>query len=116
MRGPLLVLAPVLHLTRITTAFAAVGNAWFVILWTRATEQEPGVPGSAVIEGPLWTVLVFGAVAAIGLFAFAIDTAAAFFNRPIGLFTFTIESTTATFFDGPIGLFSFSVSTTATLF
>ncbi len=25
-------LAPILHLTRVTTAFAAIANAWFVIL------------------------------------------------------------------------------------
>lgn len=71
MRSLLLVLAPVLHLTRITTAFAAVGNVWFVILWTRSNGREPGVPGSAVIDGPLSAALVFGGIAAVGLFAFA---------------------------------------------
>ena len=34
--------APVLHLTRISTAFALVANTWFVILWTRANGAFEG--------------------------------------------------------------------------
>jgi len=61
-------LAPILHLTRVTTAFAAVGNVWFVILWTRASgPDEPGTMGDASLP----TLLTAGAVMAVSLFAFA---------------------------------------------
>jgi hypothetical protein len=65
-------LAPVLHLTRITTAFALVANTWFVILWTRANgayEGQAGPPGR-LSQGPLWALLAGGALVALGLFAF----------------------------------------------
>jgi len=66
MRQTLLRLAPVFHLTRVTTAFAAVANVWFVILWTRASGNNEGAP-LALVELPLWLVLVAGAVNAAGL-------------------------------------------------
>lgn len=71
MRRTLLRLAPILHLTRVTTAFAAVANVWFVILWTRASGGafEPGTPALRSI--PLWLALAGGAVNALGLFAYA---------------------------------------------
>ncbi|MBX3359515.1 MAG: UbiA family prenyltransferase [Phycisphaeraceae bacterium] len=69
MRRTLLRLAPILHLTRVTTAFAAVGNVWFVILWSWRTPQEPGT--RAMAETPLWLLLLGGAVNALGLFAYA---------------------------------------------
>jgi hypothetical protein len=70
MRRVLQELSPVLHLTRVTSAFAAVGNVWFVILWTLAhtPAQEPGAP--SLQDRPLWMLLAGGAVAALGLFAF----------------------------------------------
>ncbi len=69
MRRVLLRIAPVLHLTRVTTAFAAVGNVWFVILWTRANPgHEPGT--RELLEGPLWLLLAAGALMALGLFSF----------------------------------------------
>ena len=64
-------LSPVLHLTRITTAFAAVGNVWFVILWTRAVEQERVAAPAALLARPSWLLLGAGGVFAVGLFVFA---------------------------------------------
>ncbi len=64
-------LSPILHLTRVSTAFAAVANSWFVILWTRKAgpEFEPGVSGPLWTH-PVWALLIAGAVNALGLFAF----------------------------------------------
>ena len=58
----------ILRLTRITTAFAAVGNLWFVILWTRAHAEEPGTP--ALADQPLWLLLAGALVAGVGLYAY----------------------------------------------
>lgn len=52
-------------------AFAAVGNVWFVILWTRGIEREAGRVRGALVEEPLWSVLVAGCAVAIGLYSFA---------------------------------------------
>lgn len=57
-----------LHLTRVTSAFASVGNVWFVILWTLATPEEHGA--NPVWDRPRWILLLGGAVASLGLFAF----------------------------------------------
>lgn len=62
-------LAPILHLTRVTTAFAAVANVWFVILWTNRCPDEQAT--RAFSEMPLWALLLGGAVNALGLFAYA---------------------------------------------
>jgi len=64
-------LSPVLHLTRITNAVAAVGNVWFVILWTRAIPEERAGAGLAVASGDLVWKLLGGGVLAVGLFAYA---------------------------------------------
>jgi hypothetical protein len=69
MRRMLLRLAPVLHLTRVTTAFAAVANVWFVILWTRASGEHEGAP-AALRDTAAWVLLLGGAVNALGLFAY----------------------------------------------
>jgi hypothetical protein len=66
-------MAPVLRLARVSTAFAAVADVWFVILWTRANPEEAGGAWSGVLgpEGPaLWLLLLSGACAAVGLYAF----------------------------------------------
>jgi preprotein translocase subunit SecY len=63
--------SPLLHLTRVTTAFAAISNVWFVILWTRASESELDFAPSLFRDDPLWQLLLGGAVFAVGLFAFA---------------------------------------------
>jgi hypothetical protein len=68
MRRLLLRLAPVMHLTRVSSAFAAVANVWLVILWTRGLANERGTV--ALREEPLWLLLTGGTVAALGLFAF----------------------------------------------
>lgn len=66
--GALRQLGALLRLTRVTTAVAAVGNVWFVILWTRAAEQEPGT--EALRDRPLWLLLIAGAIGGLGLFGF----------------------------------------------
>ncbi|MEM1185734.1 MAG: hypothetical protein AAGI53_12135 [Planctomycetota bacterium] len=63
--GPL---TGVLRLTRVTTAFAAIANLWFVILWSRAHEQEPGT--SELTNQPLWLLLGGAALAGAGLYAY----------------------------------------------
>lgn len=64
-------LSPLLHLTRVTSAFGAVANVWFVVLWTRATEAERLRGPDWVVEGPRLGVLAATAAAAVGLYAFA---------------------------------------------
>jgi 4-hydroxybenzoate polyprenyltransferase len=62
-------IAPILHLTRVSSAFAAVGNVWFVILWTRANAGHEG--GVALLaDAPLWFLLPAGALSALGLYIF----------------------------------------------
>lgn len=61
--------APMLRLTRVTSAFAAVANVWFVALWTRAFPQEPGPPLSPAL--PAWLQLLAAAVTGVALYAFA---------------------------------------------
>lgn len=68
MKGLIQRVAPVLQLTRVTGAFAAVANVWFVIVWTQAFEQEPGT--DQIAQRPMWALLAGGAVAALGLYAF----------------------------------------------
>lgn len=70
MRRTLLRLAPVLHLTRVTTAFAAVANAWFIILWTRAAGLGEHAAEALLPPQPLWFLLIGGAINALGLFAY----------------------------------------------
>jgi 4-hydroxybenzoate polyprenyltransferase len=64
-------LSPILHLTRITNAVAAVGNIWFVILWTRSSPTEAGSAPLPLETTQLALLLVAGAVMAIALFSFA---------------------------------------------
>ncbi|MGV6814957.1 MAG: hypothetical protein ACWA5W_08120 [Phycisphaerales bacterium] len=68
MRKTLIKLAPMLKLTRVTTAFGAVANLWFVILWTRSTPAELG--SEQLMNQPLWLLLGGGLIAGIGLYAF----------------------------------------------
>lgn len=70
MDGVLNTLSPMLHLTRITNAVAAVGNVWFVVLWTRASPVEAAA-SPTIRERPLAAVLAAGALVAVGMFAFA---------------------------------------------
>lgn len=62
-------IVPALRLTRVTTAFAAVANIWFVILWTRATADEPA--RAALHKGPVLLQVFGGFLIAIGLYSFA---------------------------------------------
>lgn len=60
-------IAPVLRLTRVTAAFAAVANVWFTILWSRAQIHETGF--DRLREAPLGLLLVGATANAIGLLA-----------------------------------------------
>lgn len=67
MRRLLQSIAPAVHLTRLTTAFAAIGNAWFVVLWVRAeTGEALSFSGSL----PGWALLAAGSLAVLGLYVF----------------------------------------------
>jgi hypothetical protein len=68
MRNALVRIAPVLHLTRVTTAFAVLADTWFVILWTRANPGEE--PGLESFPATLAVQLLAGALVALGLFGF----------------------------------------------
>ncbi|MEO1128428.1 MAG: hypothetical protein AAFX05_01830 [Planctomycetota bacterium] len=72
MDGLIRRLSPVLHLTRMTTAFAAVGNTWFVILWSRAAAMEQDTAPEAVLTLGLPAALGAGALVAVGLYTFAV--------------------------------------------
>jgi 4-hydroxybenzoate polyprenyltransferase len=64
----LLKLATAIQLTRLTIAFGAVSDIWFIILATRGAPADAGrVP---VHDLPLWISLACGAVVAVGLFAY----------------------------------------------
>lgn len=69
MRTLLSSVAPVLRLTRVTSGCAAVGNVWFVVLWSRVNGEESW--STTVRQEPLWLLLAGGAAAAVGLYAFA---------------------------------------------
>lgn len=60
-------LSPYLRVTRVSSAFAAVANVWFVVLWTQAMPQEPGT--AVIASEPTWLLLLCSALAAIGLYS-----------------------------------------------
>lgn len=60
-------ISPYLRVTRVSSAFAAVANVWFVVLWTQAMPQEEGTP--IINSEPTWLLLLSSALAAIGLFS-----------------------------------------------
>ncbi|MCB1282061.1 MAG: UbiA family prenyltransferase, partial [Salinibacterium sp.] len=59
-------LNPYLRVTRVSSAFAAVANVWFVVLWTQAMPQEQGP--SSLEARPTWLILLCSGVAAVGLY------------------------------------------------
>ncbi|MBL8762610.1 MAG: hypothetical protein JNL50_15045 [Phycisphaerae bacterium] len=61
-------IAPVLRLTRVSSAFAVVANVWFVVLWVRAAPTEPHHLDLAT--RPLWLLLLASGLNAVSLFAF----------------------------------------------
>lgn len=71
VRRLLLTISPVLHLTRVTSAFAAIANVWMVILWTRAVPEELAFAPEPMRARSIWLLLLGGALAALGLYAFA---------------------------------------------
>jgi len=70
MRRLLVHITPYLQLARVTTAFAAVGNTWFVILWTRSNEQE--LSTMAILQQERWLLVLGGGANAVGLYAFGV--------------------------------------------
>ena len=68
MRKTLIAIAPTLKLTRVTTAFGAVANLWFIILWSRYNVEEVAPP--AIKDDPLILLLAAGLIAGVGLYAF----------------------------------------------
>lgn len=60
-------IAPVLKLTRVTAAFAAVANVWFTVLWSRAELNEPG--GAGLRDRSLPLLLAGASATAVGLLA-----------------------------------------------
>lgn len=69
MRKTLIAIAPTLKLTRVTTAFGAVANLWFVILWARFNPADELAP-TAISNAPLFYLLGAGLFAGVGLYAF----------------------------------------------
>ena len=57
-----------IQLTRLTIAFGAVSDIWFIILLTRASDEYRSV--APVFHGALAAALFAGAVVAVGLFAY----------------------------------------------
>jgi len=70
MRDLLLRMAPILRLTRVSKAFAAAANLWFVVLWTRGVPEEFAAAPVQLRESPLWLLLSGGFVAGVGLYAY----------------------------------------------
>jgi len=60
-------ISPYLRVTRVSSAFAAVANVWFVVLWTQAMPEEQGT--LIISTEPTWLILLCSAIAAIGLFS-----------------------------------------------
>ncbi len=60
--------SPILQLTRVTTAFAAVANVWFVILWSSRVAEEAPIPH--LDSKPMWALLLGGAASALGLYSY----------------------------------------------
>jgi hypothetical protein len=58
----------ILRLARLTTAFAAVANLWFVVLWTRASAPERA--GALLADGPLWLSLGGALVSGAALYGY----------------------------------------------
>ncbi|MHC4127972.1 MAG: UbiA family prenyltransferase [Planctomycetota bacterium] len=67
MKALIVKLTTAIRLTRLTMAFGAVSDVWFVILLTRAF---PVYEGIEIYDMPLVVALVAGAVVATGLFAY----------------------------------------------
>lgn len=56
-----------IQLTRLTIAFGAISDIWFIILLTRANEEYNYLPAFKL---PLFVALLSGVVVAVGLFAY----------------------------------------------
>ncbi|MHC4415864.1 MAG: UbiA family prenyltransferase [Planctomycetota bacterium] len=67
VRALIVKLMTAVRLLRLTMAFGAVSDVWFVILLTRAARETAPVP---VVDMPLGVALLTGAVVALGLFAY----------------------------------------------
>lgn len=70
MRTVVVKLASAVRLTRLTMAFGAVSDVWFVILLTREWRAAGRFQGLPAAEMPVSAALLAGAVVAVGLFAY----------------------------------------------
>lgn len=67
MIRPLIVnLLSTVQLTRLTHAFAAVANLWFIILWSRGVGLEHPM-ATSITDSPLWIALTLASILGIGL-------------------------------------------------
>ncbi len=67
MIRPLIVnLLSTVQLSRLTHAFAAVANLWFIILWSREVGLEHPMAAS-IAESPLWIALTLASILGVGL-------------------------------------------------
>ncbi|MCC6908912.1 MAG: UbiA family prenyltransferase [Phycisphaerales bacterium] len=67
MIRPLVVnLLSTVQLTRLTHAFAAVANLWFIILWSRDVNLEHQM-AARIGESPLWIALALASILGVGL-------------------------------------------------
>lgn len=67
MIRPLIVnLLSTVQLSRLTHAFAAVANLWFIILWSRSVSLEHPMAAS-IEEAPLWIALALASILGVGL-------------------------------------------------
>ncbi|MCH8315979.1 MAG: UbiA family prenyltransferase, partial [Planctomycetes bacterium] len=67
MAALLVKIVSAIQLTRLTMAFGAVADVWFIILLTRANEEYNYLP---VWNMPLFVALLAGVVVAVGLYAY----------------------------------------------
>ncbi|MHC4219599.1 MAG: UbiA family prenyltransferase [Planctomycetota bacterium] len=70
MKALIVKLTTAIKLTRLTMAFGAVSDVWFVILLTRADTTYAGIADVRVYGMELVVALIAGAVVATGLFAY----------------------------------------------
>ncbi|HWB20950.1 MAG TPA: hypothetical protein VG711_11665 [Phycisphaerales bacterium] len=70
MRRTILRLITAIQLTRLTMAFGAISDLWFVILLTQSQKAYYGSMLPQICEMSTWAALALGAIIAVGLFAF----------------------------------------------
>lgn len=72
MQGLIPRVSPALQLSRISTAFSALTNAIFMVLWTRSIPPEREAADAALTAaGSVWPMLMAAGVYSLGMFAYA---------------------------------------------